>query len=685
MKEKSEAPICKKISTKLEKHGHVRIDDYYWLNDRENKEVIAYLNAENKYTEAFFKKTGDLRERLFNEMKSRIKEDDNSVPYIDNGYEYQTRYEKGDEYATHFRRLANNSGSKWEVLLNENEMSKDYSYFDLGSFEVSTNNELIAYSIDTVSRRQYSIYFKSIRTGEIFNDIIENTSGSIIWANDNKTIFYTKNDQTTLRSNQIYRHTIGKPQSEDALVFEEKNETFNCYVYKSKSKDYIIIGSTSTVSDEYRFAPANNPTEPFKVIQPRERGLEYSVSHFNDKFYIITNEGGATNFKLVEAPIKNPGKQNWKVVIPHKPDVYIEGIELFKNHMVVNERFNGLNRIKIIRFNNKNEHFIEFNDPTYTCYVGYNPDFESEKLRFGYSSLTTPSTTYEYDMNSKQKVVLKQQEVLGDFDATNYESERVFAKATDGTLIPMSVVYKKGLEKNGKNPTLQYAYGSYGASMDPYFSSSRLSLLDRGFIFVIAHIRGGQEMGRNWYEQGKMLNKKNTFTDFIACSEFLISESYTSPDYLFAMGGSAGGLLMGAVINLKPEIYKGIVAQVPFVDVVTTMLDESIPLTTGEYDEWGNPNDKSYYDYMLSYSPYDNVEAKKYPNMLVTTGLHDSQVQYWEPAKWVAKLRELKTDKNLLLLYCNMDAGHGGASGRFERLKEIALEYAFILRLAGKE
>ncbi|MGM0933855.1 MAG: S9 family peptidase [Bacteroidota bacterium] len=676
-------PKAKKIAEKLEFHGDVRIDDYYWMNNRENPDVIDYLKRENEYNEKMTAHTKEFQEKLFEEMKSRIKEDDKSVPYKLNGYWYLTRFEKGYDYPIYSRKKESLDAPE-EVMFNVNEMAEGHDYYSLGGLNVSEDNKLVAFGVDTVSRRKYTIQVKNLETGEILSDKIDNTTGGSTWASDNKTLFYTKKDDQTLRSFRIYKHVLGTDASEDELVFEEEDETFNTYVYKSKSWDYIIIGSGSTLTTEYRVLKADDPNGEFKVIQDRERGMEYSIAHFGDHFYILTNKDDATNFKLMKTPIDATSSENWTDVIPHREDFLLEDIDIFKEYLVVSERNNGLNKIRIIRWDGDKEYYIPFDNETYTAYTSINPSFDTEILRYTYNSLTTPTSVIDFNMKTGEKTVLKEQEVLGgNFDKDNYTSERIWATAADGTKVPVSLVYRKGLEKNGENPVLQYAYGSYGSTIDPYFSSVRLSLLDRGFIYAIAHIRGGEYLGRNWYEDGKLFRKKNTFTDFIDVSKHLIEENYTSSDHLYAMGGSAGGLLMGAVVNMAPELYNGVIAAVPFVDVVTTMLDDSIPLTTGEYDEWGNPNNLEYYEYMKTYSPYDNVKAQDYPNMLVTTGLHDSQVQYWEPAKWVAKLRDLKTDNNKLLFHTNMEAGHGGASGRFEALKEVAEEYAFLLDLEG--
>ncbi len=679
---KPQPPVAKKIPKELTIHGDTRIDNYFWLRERENPEVIEYLKAENAYTDSVMAHTKDLQKKLYNEIVARIKQDDKSVPYKKNGYFYYVRYEKGAEYPIYCRKKGS-LDAKEEIMLDVNEMAKGYAYYQLVGLNVSEDNKLLAFGVDTVSRRKYTIYVKNLETGELLPDKISITTGGSTWSNDNKTLYYTTKDPETLRSNKIFRHTLGSEQENDKLIFEEKDETFSTYVYKTKSKKFLIIGSSSTLSTEYRFADADANNPEFKIFQAREKDLEYSIYHFQDKFYVLTNLD-AKNFRLMETPDTKTSKENWKEVIPHRKDVLLEDVDVFKNYLVLSERKNGLNQIRIINQNNKSDYYIDFGEETYSAWTTTNLDFDTDILRYGYTSLTTPNSVYDFNMKTKEKTLLKRDEVLGDFDPANYESKRLYATADDGTKIPISLVYRKDkFVQNGESPCLQYAYGSYGYSMDPYFSSVRLSLLDRGFVYAIAHVRGGQEMGRQWYEDGKLLKKKNTFTDFIACSEYLIEQKYTNPDKLFAMGGSAGGLLMGAIANMRPDLYKGIIAQVPWVDVVTTMLDASIPLTTSEYDEWGNPNNKEYYDYMLSYSPYDNVKAQDYPNMLVTTGLHDSQVQYFEPTKWVAKLRDMKTDDNLLLLTINMDTGHGGASGRFKRYKETALEYAFMLDLLG--
>ena len=691
----AKVPLATKEAKKLEKHGDVRVDDYFWMRlsddqknalekDAHTKKVVSYLEEENVYYNEVTKPTKPFQEELFEEMKGRIKEDDSSVPYKDNGYFYITSYKVGNQYPIYSRKKENLE-AKEEILFDVNEMAKDFDYYQLGGLNVSNNNKLIVFATDTVSRRQYFLRIKNLETGEIYKDIIENTSGGSVWANDNKTIFYTKKDPVTLRSSSVYRHVLGTPTSDDVEVFHEKDDTFGTYVTKSKSDKYIIIGSYSTVSSESQYLDADNPTGEFTMIQPRERDLEYSVSHFGGHFYLLTNKGNATNFKLMKTPISKTSKENWVDVIPHREDTLLEDFSIFKDFLVLEERTNGLNKIRIKRWDKKEDYYLPFNEETYSVGVYANPDFDTDVIRYSYNSFTTPSSVIDFNMNDQSKEVKKEQEVLGDkFKKENYLSRRVWATTRDGKKVAISMVYHKDTALTKNTPILQYAYGSYGYTIPDSFSTTRLSLLDRGFVYALAHIRGSEYLGREWYDDGKMLNKKNTFNDFVDCSQYLIDNQFTSPKHLYAMGGSAGGLLMGAIINMNPELFNGIIASVPFVDVVSTMLDDSIPLTTGEYDEWGNPNEKKYYDYIKSYSPYDQVEAKDYPNIMVTTGFHDSQVQYWEPAKWVAKLRTLKTDKNLLFLDTNMEAGHGGASGRFDSLKETAKMYTFFLALEDK-
>lgn len=673
--------VAEKIGKDLSAHGQTRIDYYYWLRERDNPKVLEYLKAENNYLRAVMKPMEALEETIYQEMIGRIKQTDMSVPYRSEGYYYYTRYEEGKEYPVYCRKKGSIEAAE-EVLLNVNDMAEGYAYFHVAGFTVSPDNNLIAYGVDNVSRRLYTMHFKNLATGVVLPDQTPNTIGEAAWANDNKTVFYTVKDVTTLRPYRIMKHVLGTPVSSDEEVYVESDETFETAAYKSKSKKFLIIASESTLSSEYRYLNADKPDGEFKVIQPREHNLEYHVEDFKDKFYIRTNYQ-AKNFRLMETPVGKTTKENWTEIIPNRDDVLLEGFELFNNFLVAEERKSGLIQFRMISWKDKFEHYLDFGEQTYTASRGDNPEFDTDWLRYDYGSLTTPDSVYEYNMATQEKKLLKQQEVLGGFKPENYHAERLWATASDGVKVPISLVYRKGTQKNGDNPLLLYGYGSYGASTDPDFNSARLSLLDRGFVCAIAHIRGGQEMGRAWYEDGKLLKKKNTFSDFIACAEFLIAEKYTRPEKLFAQGASAGGLLMGAVVNMRPDLFRGVIAGVPYVDVITTMLDPSIPLTTSEYDEWGNPNNKEYYDYMLSYSPYDNVEAKKYPALFVTTGLHDSQVQYFEPAKWVAKLRAMKTDKNPLVLHTDMEAGHGGASGRFRRYRVVAMEYAFILELAG--
>lgn len=673
-------PIAKIIPHTLKKHKHSRIDNYYWLNERENPEVIDYLNKENDYYQQCTAHTKNFQKELFEEMKSRIKEDDTSVPYFYNGYYYITRYEAGKDYPIYSRKKESLDAPE-EILFDCNKMAEGHAYFQLGGLSVSDDNKWVAFGTDLVSRRQYTLQFKNLETGEIMAEKIENTTGSSSWANDNRTVFYTRKDETTLRSDKIFKHKLGSSSQQDQLVFEEKDETFSTMVYKSKSKKYLIIGSQSTLTTEYQILSADTPDGTFRLFQKRTRGLEYSVSHFEDHFYILTNKDKAHNFKLMKTHESKTGKGNWTDLIPHDELVLLEDIDIFRNYLVVSERSNGLNRIRIMPWNGE-AYYLPFESETYTCHTTSNVDFNTEILRYAYQSMTTPPSVIDFNMRTKTKTILKEVEVQGGkFDKNNYHEERIWATAQDGTKIPISIVHRKGLKKNGKNPFLLNAYGSYGYSSDPHFSSTLLSLLDRGFVFGIAHVRGGEDLGRQWYEDGKLLKKRNTFTDFIDCTNHLIASHYTSPKHMYAEGGSAGGLLMGAIANMAPEIYNGIIAQVPFVDVVTTMLDDTIPLTTGEYDEWGNPHKKEYYDYMLSYSPYDNVTAQDYPNLYISTGLHDSQVQYWEPAKWTAKLRTMKTNSKQLFLDTNMETGHGGASGRFEALKELAREFSFLLDL----
>ncbi|MCZ2222423.1 MAG: S9 family peptidase [Chitinophagales bacterium] len=667
-------------------HGDTVVDNYYWMIDyfkkgADSTKVVDYLKAENAYTDTMMSGTKKLQEELFTEMKSRIKEKDESVPTLKNGYYYYSRTEDGKQYFKYCRKKGSLDAPE-EILLDVDKMAEGKSYYSVSGFAISDDNKFLAFGIDEVSRRQYTIYFKNLETGEILKDAITNTEADPCWASDNKTIFYTSKHPTTLLSEKIKRHTLGTDVKNDAVVYHEKDNTNYIGVNKSKNGKFIFIYSGGTMSSEMFFIDAATPNAPFKLFQPRIKNVLYSVIALNDKFLIRTNKD-ALNFKLMECPLDKTSVENWKDYIPHRTDVLLENVDEFKDFIVISERKNGLIQLRVRNLKDGNEFYIDFGEPTYTAYADGNIEYNTNTLRYGYTSLTTPQSVYDFDMVTKKKELKKQQEVLGGYNAKDYVTERLYATANDGTKVPISLVYKKGFKKDGNAPLLLYGYGSYGISMDASFSSSRLSLLNRGFAIAIAHIRGGEEMGRQWYEDGKMFKKKNTFTDFIACGEFLVKEKYTSKQHLYAQGGSAGGLLMGAVINMAPDLWNGVIAQVPFVDVVNTMLDESIPLTTNEFNEWGNPKKKDDYFNIKSYSPYENIEKKNYPNLLVTTGLHDSQVQYFEPAKWVAKLRAMKKDKNLLLLHTNMDFGHGGASGRFDYLKDVALNYAFLLALEG--
>jgi oligopeptidase B len=686
-----EPPIAAKQPHPITVHNHTRIDDYYWLNDRENPEVIAYLEAENTYTQTVMASTQALQNELFNEMKGRIKEDDSSVPVRIDNFWYYTRYEQGQEYPIYCR-LPVSAGEllppmsdevklKGEILLNVNDLAQNQEYCQIGAVNISPNHQYLAYTVDFVSRRLYTIFIKDLQTGNLVVKDIENTGGDVVWGNDEAIVWVNK-DVETLREWQVVM--LNWRTGEQKIIFEEHDETFYVEIGKSQSKKYVFVHSTSTVADEFHYLPTANLQAELQCFLPRQRHHEYNIDHLNGEFYVCTN-WQAENFRLMKvAENSTQNRQTWQEVIPHRPEVLIEAFELFNDFLVIEERKDGLIQLQIIEQKTGKSHYLNFGEAAYLAFLDTNDNPDSPFLRYGYTSLTTPMSVFDYNMTTQEQFLLKRQTVLGDFDSNNYQSERIWATAKDGTKIPVSIVYHKNTPRNGQAPLLQYAYGSYGISLDANFNSARLSLLDRGFIYAIAHIRGGEELGRKWYENGKLLNKMNTFTDFIAVSEHLLAEGYTNKDKLFAMGGSAGGMLMGAVINLRPDLHKGVIAVVPFVDCITTMLDDSIPLTTFEYDEWGNPNEKAYYDYMLTYSPYDNVTAKEYPNLLVRTGLHDSQVQYWEPAKWVAKLRATKTDNNLLLLHTDMQAGHSGASGRFQRFKDIALDYAFLLLLLGK-
>jgi len=689
-------PVAQQIPYKTTIHGQNRVDNYHWIRltdeqklakniegwpDDQTMQVVDYINKENEYTQTQLSHTKNLQKKLYNEIVGRIKKDDVSVPFLYNGYWYYTRYKKGGEYPIYCRKKESLQNPE-EIMIDVNDWAKGHDYFSLTNLSVSPNNKFLAFSVDTLSRRIYTIKIKDLQTGELLMDEIHGTEDAVAWANDNATFFYTVKNEITLLSEHIDRHILGTPQTDDVRVYTEKDDSFYIGVGRSKSDKYIIIYNSSTLVSDYYILNANDPLGKFRQFSPRETEHEYTIEHYNDKFYIVTN-WKAINFRLMETPENATAKQNWKEVIPHRKDVMVSGIDVFADHLVISERRYGLRQIRVIDQRNGNEHYMDFGEAVYSAYPSVNLTFNTNVLRYQFSSLITPRSTFDYDMDMKVSTLLKQTEVVGGYDLDDYHSERLYAEARDGKKVPISIVYKKGYKKNGQGNLLLYAYGSYGSTNDPSFSSTRLSILDRGFAYAIAHIRGSQTYGRPWYEDGKMFNKMNTFTDFVDCSKYLIQNNYTGPGHLFAMGGSAGGLLMGAVVNLAPELYRGVIAAVPFVDVINTMLDASIPLTSNEWDEWGDPRKKDEYDYMMTYSPYDNVYNADYPNMLVTAGYFDSQVQYWEPVKWVAKLRDYKVGENILYLHTNMDAGHGGKSGRFRRYKESALKYAFILDLAG--
>lgn len=672
-------PVAQQRPVTLELHGDSRVDDYYWLRDREDPEVISYLEAENAYTEQMLSPFKGLQDILFDEMKSRIKQEDESAPYRLGGYFYYVRYEEGNEYPIYARRKGSLDAPE-QIILDVNALAGDADYFAVRGFSVSPDGSTAVYGVDTTGRRFYDLYFLDIDSGGLLADKIEDTTSNLQWANDSQTVLYGRQHPDTLRSYRIFRHRLG--DASDSLVYEEPDEENYLYITKSVSSAYFYLISSQTVSTEVRYLSADSPEGTPTVFLPREEGHEYFVTDGADRFYITTNDD-AKNFKLMEAPLHDTARESWQEVIGHRDDALLEDLDVFKDYLVVTITENGLKQIEIVDRRSGTTHRMAFDEAVYTAYSNGNFEFDTDLFRYTYESMTTPESTYDYNLGTKTHNLIKERVVVGDFDRSNYQTERLFATARDGTHVPISIVYRKGLQKNGQNPLLQYAYGSYGSSISPSFSSNRLSLLDRGFIYVIAHIRGGSEMGREWYFDGRQLNKNNTFTDFIDVSKFLIREGFTSPEHLYAYGGSAGGLLMGVILNTAPEYYHGVIAAVPFVDVVTTMLDEDIPLTSGEWDEWGDPNEKEFYDYMLSYSPYDNVAKIDYPNIMVTTGLHDSQVQYWEPAKWVAKLREYKTDDNMLILKTDMSAGHSGKTGRFRRIEDTALYYSFFVGLEG--
>jgi len=664
---------------RLELHGDVRIDNYFWLKERDNPDVIAYLDAENAYTEKMMAPMQGMQELLFDEIKSRIKEDDKSAPYSRGDYFYYYRYVEGSEYPIYARKKGSLDAAE-EIMLDVNQLAGDADYFSVRGFKVSPDDRIAAYGVDTRGRRFYDLHFLDLETGETLPDTIEDMTSNFQWANDSRTVLYAKQHPETLRWYRVFRHKLGS--ADDTLIYEEEDETNYLGVSKSLSGKFFYLTSSQTLSTEIRYLPADSPEDEPTVFLSREENHEYFVTDGDDRFYVFSNDG-AKNFRILEAPLDNTSKDAWTEIVAHRDDALIEGLAVFKDYLVITIVENGIKQMEVIERTTGDTYRIEFGEDVYTAYADDNYEFDTAWFRYTYESMTTPESTYDFNMASKEHKQIKERAVLGGFDRDDYQTERLFATARDGTQVPVSIVYRKGMEKNGQNPLFQYGYGSYGSSIEPTFSANTLSLLDRGFIYAIAHIRGGSEMGREWYYDGRQLNKKNTFTDFIDVSKFLIDEGYTSPEHLYARGGSAGGLLMGAVVNMAPELYKGISTRVPFVDVVTTMLDEDIPLTSGEWDEWGNPAEKKYYDYMKSYSPYDNVQAMAYPNILVTTSLHDSQVQYWEPAKWVAKLRELKTDDNLLLLKTDMAAGHSGKTGRFQRIEDTALYFSFFLALEG--
>ncbi len=674
-------PVAKKIPKSDTLFGDVRVDNYYWLRDRKNPDVINYLKAENEYALAVMKDSEALQKKLYDEMLSRIKETDLSVPVKIDDYYYYTRTEEGKQYPIYCRKKGSLEAPE-EVLLDQNKLAEGHDFCRLGVYKVSPNHRYLAYSVDFRGSETYTLRIKDLQTGELLPDSIPNTYYSVEWANNNRTLFYTTLDRT-MRPYRLYRHSLGEQPDSDVLVFEEPDQAYYLSLTKTRSKAYLLINLNSMVTSEVWYLRADRPEGQFRVIHPRQHGMEYYVEHHGKEFYIVTNDNDAKNFKVMVAPVSRPGKKNWKEFIPHNRAVKIDAVDAFQNYLVVYQRENGLKTIRIFDFVSGKDHRIQFPEEVYTYWPGDNPVYNTDWLRFTYTSFITPRTVYDYNMKTRKWELKKRDEVLGGYDPNQYQSERVFAIARDGTKVPISLVYRKGLKKNGKNPLYLYGYGAYGVSIDPSFSSSRLSLLNRGFVYAIAHVRGGGEMGRYWYEDGKLLKKKNTFYDFIDCAEYLIKQKFTNPEKLVVSGGSAGGLLMGAVNNFRPDLFKVVLAHVPFVDVLNTMLDPTLPLTVIEYEEWGNPHQKEYYFYIKSYSPYDNVEAKNYPNMLVTAGLNDPRVSYWEPAKWVAKLRDLKTDHNLLLLKTKMGAGHSGASGRYDYLKDLAFEYAFVFKCLG--
>ena len=685
-------PDATKKPYEMTEHGHTRVDNYYWMRltdeqksaekfDSHAQEVVDYINSENDYTQSNLAHTKQFQKDLYHEIVGRIKKDDQSVPYLDNGYYYYTRYEKGKEYAIRCRKKGS-LDRKEEILLDENVLAEGHDYFAIGGMSVSPDNQWLAYGVDTVSRRRYTVHFKNVSTGDVLDQTIPNTTGGVAWANDNRTVFYTTKNEVTLLSEKIWRHKMGSNATNDELVYHEKDESYYSGVYRSKSGEYIIIYNSSTLVSDYHILNANDPDGNFKNFSPRGTEHEYSIDHYDNKFYIITN-WEAKNNRLMETSENETNMDKWTEILAHRNDVHLLGMEIFKDHLVLSERKEGLRGLRVIHQHSGKDEYIDFGEQTYTARISVNEEYNTNILRYSYTSMVTPSSTYDYNMDMGELTLLKQSEVVGGYDQDAYHSERRYAIAEDGQKVPISLVYKTNLITDDPQNLLLYAYGSYGSTRDPYFSSTRLSLLDRGFIYAIAHVRGSQIYGRQSYDDGKMLKKKNTFTDFIDAGRYLVEEGYTDSEHLFAEGGSAGGLLIGAVVNMAPDLWKGAIAAVPFVDVITTMLDPSIPLTSNEWDEWGDPREKKYYDYMLSYSPYDQIKDRNYPNLLVTSGFFDSQVQYWEPLKYVAKLRDNWQSENKLYLHMNMDAGHGGKSGRFRRYREVALEYAFMFDLVG--
>jgi oligopeptidase B len=677
---KLEPPVAR-VEAKVDTlFGREMVDDYFWLRERDNPEVIDYLKAENAYTQAVMKHTEKLQEKLYEEMVSRIKETDLSVPVKRDDYYYYYRTEEGKQYRIYCRKKGSLEGEE-EILVDVNQLAEGKDYMYMGVYEVSPDHNLLAFGVDTTGSERYTLRVKNLETDEIYPDVIDSVSTAFQWANDNKTFFYAVVDETW-RPFKLFRHTLGDGVKNDVLVYHEKDDAYFLDIQKSKSMGYLFIQLGSMNTAEAYYLDAGNPTGKFKLVHPRQQEMEYELFHRGDHFFIVTNDN-AKNFKLMRAPVSDPSKKNWEEVIPHRDSVKLDRIEVFEDFTVFYEREHGLKQMRIRDFTTDEIHTVEFPEPVYTFWQAWNPDFKGRLLRFHYMSFITPESVYDYDMKTKERELKKQKEVLGGYDPELYQSERTFATAGDGTRIPISMVYKKGVVRDGGNPLYLYAYGAYGSSVEPYFSSNRLSLVDRGFIYARAHVRGGGEMGRYWYDDGKLFSKKNTFTDFIAASEHLVAGEYTSSEKLVVSGSSAGGLLIGTVVNMRPDLFKIVIGDVPFVDLINTMLDPSIPLTVIEYEEWGNPNKEEYFDYMLSYSPYDNVEAKDYPHLLILAGLNDTRVQYWEPAKWTAKLRAMKTDNNRLLLKTNMGTGHGGESGRYDRIKELAFEYAFVLDVLG--